>query len=242
MRPRAHIGPLLLAVGLWAAAAAPAVAQNPVVRENQKPGTTDWLVTRVEAAAANERNDRYRRQRAIEGYVSRTSVRAGDTLTAFVSTSPAASYRADVYRLGYYGGKGGRLITKLGPFPGTPQPEPVDGPQQLIEARWAKSFDIPIGGAWPSGVYVAKLTTIDRGLESYLIWVVRDARKADLMFQVSDLTWQAYNRWPAWRSLYDWKDEPWRTTPGSRVGFDRVRRITSSCVAKAVLSADLSRP
>ncbi len=119
MRPRAHIGPLLLAVGLWAAAVAPAVAQNPVVRENQKPGTTDWLVTRVEAAAANERNDRYRRQRAIEGYVSRTSVRAGDTLTAFVSTSPAASYRADVYRLGYYGGKGGRLIAKLGPFPGT---------------------------------------------------------------------------------------------------------------------------
>ena len=41
------------------------------------------------------------------------------------------------------------------------------------------------------------------------------------MFQVSDLTWQAYNRWPAWRSLYDWKDEPWRTTPGARVGFDR---------------------
>ena len=50
---------------------------------------------------------------------------------------------------------------------------------------------------------------------------MRDDRRADLMFQVSDLTWQAYNRWPAWRSLYDWKDEPWRTTPGAKVGFDR---------------------
>ena len=157
MTSRVHARLLLAAVGLWAATAGLAGAQNAappgargavanaIVRENQKPGTTDWLVMRVEDAAANERNDRYRRQRAIEGYVSRTSVRAGDTLTAFVSTSPAASYRADVYRLGYYGGKGGRLIAKLGPFSGTPQREPVDGPQQLIEAGWTKSFDIPIG-------------------------------------------------------------------------------------------------
>ena len=41
------------------------------------------------------------------------------------------------------------------------------------------------------------------------------------MFQVSDITWQAYNRWPAWRSLYDWKQERWRTTPGAKVSFDR---------------------
>jgi hypothetical protein len=51
MRPRAHIGPLLLAVGSSAAVAGPVSAQNAIVRENQKPGTTDWLVTRVEAAA-----------------------------------------------------------------------------------------------------------------------------------------------------------------------------------------------
>jgi hypothetical protein len=218
---------LLLAAGLSLATASLAAAQttapqpNAIVRENQRPGTTDWLVTRVEPIAANHRDDRFARQRAIEGYVSHASIRAGGTLTAFVSTSPAASYRADIYRLGYYGGKGGRLIASLGPFAGAPQPDPVDGPQQLVEARWAKSFDVRIGPDWPSGVYVAKLTTADRGFESYLIWVVRDDRRADLMFQVSDLTWQAYNRWPAWRSLYDWKDERWRTTPGSRVGFDR---------------------
>ena len=221
MTLRARLRLLVLAAGVSVATAAPAAAQNAIVRENRKPGTTDWLVTRVDAAAANTRDDRYARQRAIEGYVSRTSVRGGETLTAFVSTSPAAAYRADVYRLGYYGGKGGRLVARLGPFAGTAQRDPVDGPQQLVEAGWAKSFEIPIGRDWPSGVYVAKLTTADRGLESYLIWVVRDDRRADLMFQVSDLTWQAYNRWPAWRSLYDWQAERWRTTPGSKVGFDR---------------------
>jgi hypothetical protein len=223
MPSRARIPALLLAAGIWAAASSAAIAQQPnaVVRENRRPGTTGWLVTRVEPVAANVRDDRYARQRAIEGYVSRASVRAGETLTAFVSTSPAASYRADVYRLGYYGGAGGRLIARLGPFRGTVQPEPVEGAQQLIEARWARSFDIPIGKDWVSGVYVAKLTTVDRGLETYLVWVVRDDRRADLMFQVSDITWQAYNRWPAWRSLYDWKTERWRTTPGAKVSFDR---------------------
>ena len=125
LRPHFHalvaaVGFCLATVGLAGAQTAVPGGANPIVRENQRPGTTDWLVTRVEAAPANERNDRYRRQRAIEGYVSRTSVQAGNTLTAFVSTSPAASYRADVYRLGYYGGKGGRLVARLGPFSGTP--------------------------------------------------------------------------------------------------------------------------
>ena len=130
MRSRCPPRVPLVAVALWVATAGLASAQNAIVRENQKAGTTDWLITRVESQPANTRDDRYRRQRAIEGYVSRTSVRAGDTLTAFVSTSPAASYRADVYRLGYYGGKGGRLVARLGPFAGTAQPDPVDGPQQ----------------------------------------------------------------------------------------------------------------
>ena len=128
MRQPALRRPLVLVVALWSAGIGAAAAQNApatapvnapfnaIARENQQPGTTDWLVRRVEPAAANTREDRYTRQRAIEGYVSRTSVRAGETLTAFVSTSPAASYRADVYRLGYYGGTGGRLMARLGPF------------------------------------------------------------------------------------------------------------------------------
>lgn len=70
-------------------------------------------------------------------------------------------------------------------------------------------------------MYLAKLTNETSGDQSYLIWVVRDGRRADLMFQVSDITWQAYNRWPAWRSLYDWKQERWHTRPGARVSFDR---------------------
>ncbi len=39
------------------------------------------------------------------------------------------------------------------------------------------------------------------------------------MFQTSDTTWLAYNRWPNWRSLYDLGDNPWGAG-GSKVGYD----------------------
>jgi hypothetical protein len=195
---------------------------SPIQLENQHPGTTDWLITRVESVAAATRDERYARQRAIEGYASQASVRPGDVLTGFVSTTPPAPYRVDVYRMGHYGGKGGRALVELGPFQGEVQPEPVEGEEQLVEAGWRPSFQLPIMDGWTSGVYLAKLTTLDRGYESYIIWVVRDDRRADLMLQVSDVTWQAYNRWPGWRSLYDWKGNPWHTaTPSARVSFDR---------------------
>jgi hypothetical protein len=61
---------------------------------------------------------------------------------------------------------------------------------------------------WLSGVYLGKLTTkrVDgvyqsrltakEGLQSYVIFIVRDERPCDLLFQCSDTTWQAYNSWP----------------------------------------------
>jgi hypothetical protein len=194
---------------------------NVVQTENAKPGTTEWLLGRPKAAPAAGSDAAYQRMRGIEGYVSHTSIRGGETLTAYVSVSPPAPYRVLVFRMGHYQGTGARLMTALGPLAGTPQAEPVELEQQLVEARWQPSFRLPIPSHWPSGVYLAKLTREDTGAQSYLIWVVRDDRKADLMLQVSDLTWQAYNRWPGWRSLYDWKDEQWRTVPGAKVGFDR---------------------
>ena len=199
-----------------------AAGVNPIEIENAKPGTTDWLLTKVGGSVTGDPHEEgFPRLRAIEGYVSHTSIVPGDTLTAFVSVSPSTAYRVAVFRMGYYGGKGGRLMTTLGPLEGVTQAEPVEREQQLMETRWQPSFELPIPADWPSGVYLAKLTREDTGDQSYLIWVVRDTRTADLMFQVSDLTWQAYNRWPRWRSLYDWKDEPWHTAPGAKVSFDR---------------------
>lgn len=60
--------------------------------------------------------------------------------------------------------------------------------------------------------------------ETYFIFIVRDDRKADLLFQTSDMTWLAYNRWPQWRSFYDLGNAPWGASNGKvgyDVGFDR---------------------
>jgi hypothetical protein len=141
-----------------------------------------------------------------------------------VSTDPAADYKLDIYRMGYYGGKGGRLVHSTGPLKGVPQPIPPDGQRTVKECKWAESVQLAIPGEWLSGVYLGKLSSIGSDAESYVIFIVRDDRKADLMFQCSDMTWQSYNRWPQWRSLYDNGDNPWGANnrrPGYDVSFDR---------------------
>src|SRR5438876_2551592 len=109
-----------------------APARSDLIRtENDKPGTTDWLLT-------NTRVDPKTKYRCpwIEGYCAHTSVRAGDSLGILVSTNPPSPFVLDLYRLGYYQGKGGRHVAPLGPFQGTTQPEAITGPERLRECRW----------------------------------------------------------------------------------------------------------
>ena len=77
---------------------------------------------------------------------------------------------------------------------------------------------------WPSGVYLGRLTTlVDPATEpywqSYVVFIVRDDRPADILFQCSDNTWQAYNRWPNNYSLYT--HPKGNQGPWADVSFDR---------------------
>ena len=90
-------------------------------------------------------------------------------------------------------------------------------------------FSLEIPKDWLSGVYLGKLSTLpsptgqyldlEMASETYVIFIVRDDRKADLLFQASDMTWLSYNRWPQWRSLYDLGSAPWGSS-NSKVGYD----------------------
>jgi len=157
----------------------------------------------------------------IEGYCSRTSVRAGDSIAFHVSTNPPSSFTLDLYRMGHYGGTGGRHIASLGPFAGKTQSEPPIGKNRVRECQWEPCATIRIPKDWLSGVYLGKLTAEREGLQSYVIFVVRDNRKADFIFQCSDTTWQAYNRWPSQFALYDDGQNEWYWGPGVDVSFDR---------------------
>jgi hypothetical protein len=187
--------------------------------ENMKPGALDWQLTRVRLDKANGF-----RSSDIEGYCSHQSIKAGETLNIMVSTSEPVPFRIEIFRTGYYGGAGARLMHTLGPLPGVPQPVPQRGEKNLHECRWEPSVSIVIPDDWPSGVYLGRLTTErDKSgfgyWQNYVVFIVKDDRPADILFQCSDNTWQAYNRWPNDYSLYTHPDGvqgPW-----AEVSFDR---------------------
>ena len=185
--------------------------------ENQREGTTDWQLTYT-------RVDPKTRWRSvlIEGYVNKQSVRAGETLDFCVSTNPASPFVIDLYRLGYYQGRGSRHLRRLGPFEGKVQPTPPVGEQRLRECQWESCTRLTIPKDWPSGVYLGKLTSTQHRYQSYVIFIIRDDRPADFLFQCSDNTWQAYNAWPDTYSLYtnDRKDRLVLVS-GVKVSFDR---------------------
>ena len=187
-----------------------------IAAENRQAGTTDWMLK-------NTRIDPKTKYRCpwIEGYCSRTSVRAGETLEIFVSTNPVSNFSLDIYRMGFYGGTGGRHMLSLDSLRGKIQPEPEVGPKRLRECQWEASASIKIPKHWLSGVYLGKLTAEREGLQSYVIFIVRDDRRADFIFQCSDTTWQAYNRWPNQFALYDDGKSEWYWGPGVEISFDR---------------------
>jgi hypothetical protein len=203
------------------AAVGPVAADPPrrdlIRAENQREGTTDWQLTYTRV----DPKTRFR-SRIIEGYAGRQSVRAGDTLEFFVSTDPASPFVIDLYRMGYYDGRGGRHLRRLGPFDGKTQPTPPVGSERLRECHWKPCTSLRIPKDWLSGVYLGKLSSTKHRYQSYVIFIVRDERPANFLFQCSDNTWQAYNAWPDSYSLYH-NDRPDRLVlvSGVRVSFDR---------------------
>jgi hypothetical protein len=200
------------------AAAVPAGAAT-IATENRKPGTTAWQLTKVRPSAGKGF-----RSSLIEGYCSHQSVEAGDTLQIHVSANPARRFTIDIFRMGYYGGAGARHMTTLGPVAGKPQPDPEQKPRRLRECTWEPSTELKIPADWTSGVYLGRLGTVpeskhEHSWQSYIVFIVRDRRKADILFQVSDNTWAAYNRWPDDFSLYTDPRHSW--APQVAVSFDR---------------------
>jgi hypothetical protein len=187
-----------------------------ILRENEKRGTQDWLLTHTRIDPATKYRCPW-----VEGYGSRTSVRAGESISFQVSTNPPSPFTLDIYRMGYYGGAGGRQVLSLGPFRGVSQPDPPIGEKRARDCRWEPCTTIKIPPDWLSGVYLGKLTAEREGLQSYVIFIVHDDRPADFIFQCSDTTWQAYNRWPSQFALYDDGKDPWYWGPNVRVSFNR---------------------
>ncbi|PYR90765.1 MAG: hypothetical protein DMF84_19190 [Acidobacteria bacterium] len=177
---------------ITAFAQAPACGPNPVVCENQLTGDSDY---EVDGGGAGDPS--------IQGFAADISVNTGQTVRFKIATD-SAHYRIAIYRLGYYGGAGARKIVTLPDFttpqiqPNCTQESPSGPPTGLVDCgNWTVSASWNSAGA-TSGIYLAKLTRLDvtPSTSSHIPFIVRDdARTADILFQTSDTTWQAYNQY-----------------------------------------------
>jgi hypothetical protein len=178
-----------------------AASSNPIVVENQQPGTTSWQFDNFNKSTRHE----------IEGYASLTSVNEGDQISFMVSLSANAQYTMSIYRMGYYAhgtnpdgsacsGCGGRLMQSVGPLNGTTQPgcpTTTSGTDfGMIECQWTPGYTLTVPTSWTTGNYIVKLKRLDDGLENYMTFVVRaDASTADIVYSMDVTTWQAYSYW-----------------------------------------------
>ncbi|HYY78527.1 MAG TPA: DUF4082 domain-containing protein, partial [Actinomycetes bacterium] len=161
---------------------------SPIACENSKPGTpqSTWDISGAGDST-------------IQGFTTDISVNVGQIVHFKIKTN-ARAYSIQLYRLGYYGGNGARLIATIQPSASLPQNQPAclsDTAVGLTDCgNWAESASWPVPSTAVSGIYLAMLRRSDTGGENQVPFVVRnDASHSDLLFQTSDTTWQAYNRY-----------------------------------------------
>jgi hypothetical protein len=135
----------MLALAAVAVAALAAAGPNPIQAENALPGAdpSTW----VQPAAPPT---------SVEGYASEVSVLPGGDVHLHVSTVDGYRYRIEVYRLGWYGGQGARLLACL---PGCGEdevgrrygaPSVVNG---VLSAGWPVTDTVSVPADWVSGYY-----------------------------------------------------------------------------------------
>ncbi len=153
----------------------------------------------------------------IRGYADSTSINAGSSIHLFVGTSQA-TYNMEVYRMGWYGGTGARLIQTVSNLTGVRQTLPTAQTKTgLIEAKWKSTYTLQTSSSWVSGVYLVKLIA-KNGSTAYILFVVRnDGVGADIVYQIPVNTYQAYNNWGG-KSLYDYNSTNGRAY---KVSYDR---------------------
>jgi hypothetical protein len=169
------------------------VLQNPIVCENlQATGVEPPSLWDISGSGDS----------TIQGFTTDISVNVGGTIGFKVESG--GQFEIIIYRIGYYGGNGARRIATLGPFASINQPDCISNSLTgLIDCgNWSQNTTWTVPSTAISGVYLARLRRTDTGGDSHILFVVRDdARQADVIFQTSDTTWHAYNRYGG-NSLY----------------------------------------
>lgn len=190
--------------------------QPTVAEENAQPGTAAWRLPGPAAQVGGLAHG------SVSGYVAEQAVSPNQMERIYVSATGSPRVRIRIFRMGWYGGTGGRAVLVSRPLRTVAQPPCTHRSQTgLTECHWRPTLSFRIPPALPSGVYIAKLSA--RTGASDCLFVVTAARPQPLLAQLPTSTYEAYNAWGG-DSLYP--DGPDRvgvtgTTQGVEVSYDR---------------------
>jgi hypothetical protein len=170
------------------------VATNPTVpqvaAENTLPGTDSafWFTGAGGVSAT------------IAGYTDAASYDPGDTV-AFKVDSTGNPWRAEVYRLGYYGWESFGARKVVADITGTIEVQPapaVHGTYGSTSCAWTTNatWTIPADAA-PGVYYVMFRRTDDTSKFASHHFVVRGSTAGRVVATIPDMTYQAYNAWGA---------------------------------------------
>jgi PKD repeat protein len=220
---------LLAAVLGCALFATPAAAEvtcpnaNPVVNENNCMG------------AGTSANEVANYSEAIGGFTTKTSYALGESVPLKIGTNapsfPATAVNIAVYRIGYYGGAGARLMSTAGASKVKVANSFTCGAMKVTTgelscANWSTTYTIPGSSLPVSGIYEAVFTDLaDGGIQNYVVFAVRnDARASQVLYVLPSASYEAYNTWGC-KSLYYDKCGGENTISGDgravAVSFDR---------------------
>ncbi len=159
-----------------------------IAEENLRQGSLDW------DAGFYTRDDS-----SISGYGLPFSLRPGDTLHLFV-TAKRPPVSISIYRLGWYGGAGGRLVAQHSHVPAQNEPSCSPALPGPLVCPWPETDEFTVGVAWLPGVYLARFAD-SLGRPGAFPFVVRSDRPAAFVVVLPFATYQAYNDWGG-TSLY----------------------------------------
>lgn len=190
----------------------------------------------------------------LAGYADATSVPPGAPFGLHVR-STLGPWTVTAYRIGWYGGAGGRRVWASPPTAPTTQPAPTIDSHHRVVAGWSRSLTVPTTD-WPVGTYLLVLEAGGRWRDA-TVTVRSAATTGRLVLVGATAMYQAYNAWGGY-SLYK---GPTSSSPrASEVSFDRpydgsgagkmlefdaplIRRAEKLGLPLAYLtSADLERP
>lgn len=159
-----------------------------IVAENALAGT--FTFTQMQPGAAPQGDV------SVAGFSRKISYNVGETAEFCVTGSPA---EIRIYRAGWYGGVGFRLITTISNTPAT-QPNGAtvtDSYGATTMTAWTTTATWAIPTTAVSGIYMAMVRNAANTDAFYITFVVRDdAAVAEIVYKTSDTTWSAaYNHW-----------------------------------------------